>query len=147
MQGSNRLPLITAALFKTETARRQPTEVLPEIQSLLASIFPGGPPLEVIAVVVPSLAGERAAAAEKFVDFLPEPLRPAASVVLFDALCKTDPGAAWRLAGALVQQKEAADHRSSTQWKSAAARENATPEERLAAGFPDFTDMTNLLLP
>jgi hypothetical protein len=65
-------------------------------------------------------------------------------VFLFDTLCLTDPAAAWRLAESLVQREGATDHRAGHQWTSAAARENATAQERIAAGFPDFTDMAHL---
>lgn len=145
MKESHRLTDIVAALLKTEMTRRRLTEALPEIQSLLERVYPAGPPLEIAAVIIPGLAAERTSSAQKFIDFLPEAQRPAARVILYDTLCSTDPAAAWRVAETAVQEGST-DRRTTTTWTSAPARESATPAQRLAAGFPDLTDMTSLAM-
>ena len=76
----------------------------------------------------------------------PNSLQAPATVLLFDALCLADPAAAWRLTGAIVQKEGAKDSRDKNPWTSALSRRDATPAQRLAARFPDFTDMTNLAL-
>ena len=150
-KGDARLPELCAALLRAEIPRRHFSEALPEIQSLMARQFPAGPPLEVLAVFIPLLAAESTLAAQKFTESVsgstgPGGLRTPAWVLLFDALCTTDPAAAWRLAGAIVQKEGATDERAVSKWSSALEREAATPSQRLAAGFPDFSDMTALVL-
>ena len=145
MKESHRLTDIVAALLRTEMTRRRLTEALPEIQSLLERVDLAGPPLEIAAVIIPGLAAERTSSAQKFIDFLPEAQRPAARVILYDTLCSTDPAAAWRVAETAVQEGSV-DRRTTTTWTSAPARESATPAQRLAAGFPDLTDMTSLAM-
>ena len=150
-KGDLRLPELCAALFKAELPRRRLSEALPEIQSLLTLQFPSGAPPEVLAVLIPPLAAERTLTAQRFVESVSgsggaDSLRSPASVLLFDALCTTDPAAAWRHAGAIVQKDGATDGRSAHEWSSALSRDDATPAQRLAAGFPDFSDMVNLAL-
>ena len=146
-----RIADLCKALLLAEIPRRRFSEALPEIQSLLARHFPAGPPMELLAVIITALTGESTLVGQKFVESLaggigPGRLHTPATVLLFDALCHTDPAAAWRLAGAIVQKERAKDVRDKNPWTSALSRRDATPPQRLAAGFPDFTDMTNLAL-
>lgn len=144
LKGDPRLPGIAARMLTLENSRRRFSDTLPEMTSLLQGLFPEGLPAEVLAVFIPALAAEQPAAAQKFVDGLNGTTRDAARVVLFDALCQTDPPSAWRLATGLVQKEGATDNRAAHTWTSAIARARATPAERIAAGFPDLTDMTQL---
>ncbi len=149
--GDPRIADLCKALLQAEIPRRRLGEALPEIQSLLSRHFPAGPPVELLAVIIAALTGESTLMGQRFVESLagatgPESLHTPATVLLFDALCLTDPAAAWRLAGAIVQKEGAKDLRDKNPWTSALSRSDATPAQRLAAGFPDFTDMTNLAL-
>ncbi len=150
-RGDARLPELCAALLKAELPRRRFSEAVPEVQALMARQFPDGPPLEVLTVLIPALAAESTLAAQKFAESVsgstgPGRLRTPAWVLLFDAFCATDPAAAWRLAGAIVQKEGATDERAVNKWSSALEREAAAPDQRLSAGFPDFSDMTALAL-
>ena len=149
--GDPRIAELCTALLQAEIPRRRLSESLPEIKSLLTRHFPEGPPMELLGAIITALTGESAHIAQKFVESLPgstgqDSLRTPATVLLFDALCVADPAAAWRLAGAIVQKEGAKDLRDKNPWTSALSRREASPAQRLAAGFPDFTDMANLAL-
>ena len=140
-----RIATLCAALIQAELERRRASDALPEIQTLLARHFPAGPPLAINDLLVPALAAESSAAARKYVESLPAAnLQMPATVRLFDVLCTTDPAAAWRLAETSGQRDGTKDGRTTHRWTSALARETATPQQRLDAGFPDFTDMVSL---
>jgi hypothetical protein len=144
LKGDPRLPGIAARMLTLESRRRRFSDAVSEMNSLLQRLFPNGLPTETLAVFLPSLAAENPAAAQKFADGLTGDSKAAAIVILFDAFCDLDPPSAWRLATGLAQKEATTDHRGTHTWKSALARARATPQERLAAGFPDLTDMINL---
>lgn len=144
LQNDPRLPAITAAMIRAEAGRRRLSDAIPDMTALLDSLFPRGLPVEPLTAFIQSLSREKSAAAQKYADSLPGETRLAAGVVLFDAFCETDPDAAWRLAGALVRKSGANDHRTMHTWTNATARQFATPAQRLAAGFPDLSDMIQL---
>ena len=144
LKGDPRLPVIAARMLKVENRQRRFSDSVPEMGSLLERLFPDGLPVEVLAAYIPALAREQPSTAQKFADTFRGPNAGAATVILFDALCETDPAAAWRLASFLVQKEGATDHRAGNKWTSGIARNLATPAERLEKGFPDLTDMVEL---
>lgn len=153
LKDNPRVSVLACALVRAEISRRRLTESLSEIQALLARLFPSVPPADVLAILIPALAAEQLQAAQKYVDFLPKSDEPGsrhqragAVVLLFDALSTVDPATAWRLSQSLVQIEGATDTRTTHHWSAAAAKAHASPSERIAAGFPDFTDMTALAL-
>lgn len=144
LQNDPRLPTIAAAMVRAEAGRRRLSESVSDMTALLDRFFPRGIPVEPLTALIEALAGEKSTVAQKFCDSLPPETRKIAGVLLFDTFCRTDPDAAWRLAGALVQQTEAKDNRGTHTWSNATTRAFATPQQRLEAGFPDLTDMIHL---
>lgn len=144
-----RVTHIAEAVVKAEMERRSLSETMPELTTLLGRLFPASYPAELTGMMIPALAAERGENAQKFIEQQagsPDIRRHAGVVVLFDTLCAIDPPAAWRLAEFCVQAEGAKDGRAAHQWISAMKRDLATPQQRLDAGFPDFTDMSHLAL-
>lgn len=139
-----RLPAIAAHMLTVESRRRRFSDALAEMSSLLNRLFPAGLPAETLAAFLPTLAAENPAAAQKYTDSLQGESRRIATVLLFDALCRTSPATAWRLATSEVLRDGAKDNRTTHSWTSATERAHATPQQRLAAGFPDLADMIQL---
>ena len=142
-----RLPALAAALLRAEAGRRRLSESLPELTSLLGRLFPEGNPHEVEAFLIPALLQEDPAGPRRYLAGLPGKTdlfhRPA-GVILFDALCASDPAGAWRFAEASVEASGGKDDRTVNHWTSASLREHATPAQRIGAGFPDYSDMAVL---
>ncbi len=139
-----RLPAIAAHMLAVESKRRRFSDNLQEMTSLLNRLFPAGLPAEPLAAFIPPLTAESSVAAQKFTDSMDGEARRVATVILFDALCKYDPPTAWRLTSAEVLRQGARDNRTTHSWISATERLHATPQQRLAAGFPDLADMIQL---
>ncbi len=143
------LPGLAVAILKAGVGQRQLSTSLPELTTLLSRLFPVKNPPELSVALVPALVAEREESAQKFIELQPgnpDVRRHAGGVALFDSLCLSDPPAAWRFAESCVQLEGAKDLRTVNHWTSAAVRENATPQQRLDAGFPDFSDMSHLAL-
>jgi hypothetical protein len=139
-----RLPVIAAHMLRVESKRRRFSDHLQEMTSLLSRLFPAGVPAETLRAFIPPLVAESPSAAQKYTDSLDGEPRRVATVILFDALCEWDPPTAWRLTTAEILKQGAKDYRTTHSWTSATERLHATPQQRLAAGFPDLADMIHL---